>query len=85
MKTLAVVGTAAMFLVGGGILLHGLPGAHDVLHHVAEALGQWPLGGVLSAMAPTLINALAGVLAGALVLGGVSVATGVWGRLRKAA
>lgn len=85
MKTLAVVGSAAMFLVGGGILLHGLPGANDVLHHITETLGQWPLGDVLSVMAPTLINALAGVLAGALVLGGVSVATGVLSRLRKAA
>lgn len=84
MKTLAVVGTAAMFLVGGGILLHGLPGAHDLLHHAEVAAGQWPLGGFWAAITPLVLNALAGVLAGALVLAGVSGATGVWGRLRKA-
>lgn len=85
MKTLAVVGTAAMFLVGGGILLHGLPGAHDVLHHAETAAGQWPLGGLWAAMTPMVLNALAGVLAGALVLAGVSLAAGMWRRLRKTA
>ena len=85
MKTLAVVGTAAMFLVGGGILLHGLPGAHDVLHHVETAAGQWPLGGFWAAIAPMALNALAGILAGALVLGVVNLASGAWARLRKPA
>src|SRR5512139_2242938 len=34
MKTLSIVGTAAMFLVGGGILTHGLPGAHSLPHAI---------------------------------------------------
>jgi predicted DNA repair protein MutK len=34
MKTLSVVGTAAMFLVGGGILVHSIPAVADTLHHV---------------------------------------------------
>ena len=63
MKALSVVGTAAMFLVGGGILLHGLP----VLAHAVEAFAA-PLGGWAS-----VVNALAGaalgVLAGAVVVG----------------
>lgn len=86
MKTLAVVGTAAMFMVGGGILVHGIPRSHELLHW-AETLPQaLPLVGLLlSALAPTLVNALAGVLAGALVVGAVSGLTPLWRRLRSAA
>jgi hypothetical protein len=85
MKTLAVVGTAAMFLVGGGILLHGLPEAHDLLHHAKEVVGHWPGGGLWAALTPMLLNALGGVLAGALALAGSNLVTMMWGRLRKAA
>lgn len=53
MKTLSVVGTAAMFLVGGGILVHGLP----FLHHALEAVSV-----------PLLPELLVGVAAGAVVL-----------------
>jgi predicted DNA repair protein MutK len=63
MKLLGVVGTVAMFMVGGGILTHGLPGAHDIIHHAAEASGP-----VLGAIVPTVLDALTGVLAGALAL-----------------
>lgn len=83
MKTLSVVGTAAMFLVGGGILLHGLPHAHVLLEHAAAAAATWPGGGILSVITPLLLNALAGVLAGALVLAGSALAKGAWERLRK--
>jgi predicted DNA repair protein MutK len=41
MKLLGVVGTVAMFMVGGGILSHGLPFAHDLIHHAA-APAAWP-------------------------------------------
>ena len=63
MKTLAVVGTAAMFLVGGGILMHGLPFGHAV-EHWADGLG--PFGLLISVLA----NMAAGLVAGALALGG---------------
>ena len=63
MKTLTVVGTAAMFLVGGGILMHGLPALSRPVELWAEGLG-W--SGVLI---PLLANMLAGVIAGALALG----------------
>jgi predicted DNA repair protein MutK len=63
MKALTVIGTLAMFLVGGGILTHGLPGAHDLIHHVSEMAGK-----VMGAVVPTLADLLVGVLAGALVL-----------------
>lgn len=62
MKTLSVVGTAAMFLVGGGILIHGLPGAHDWLHHLQD------MAGVFAWLVPLLVNLLGGIIAGSLVL-----------------
>ena len=70
MRTLSVVGTAAMFLVGGGILTHGLPGAHEAIDHLAEPAADVPLlGGVLGPAAVLVANGLAGVLAGAAVFG----------------
>lgn len=84
MKSLSVVGTAAMFMVGGGILVHGLPGSHDVLHGAAEAMHGVPvLGGLLAALTPTVLNALAGMVAGALVLGAVALIRGVLGKPRR--
>ncbi len=69
MKTLAVVGTAAMFLVGGGILVHGL----GPLHHAVEAwVAQWDGAGWISAVVPLLVDATTGVVAGALVLLGLT-------------
>jgi hypothetical protein len=69
MKVLSVVGTVAMFTVGGGILTHGLPWLHGPMATVTHAVGGLPaIGGVGQAVTPTLVNALAGVVAGALVL-----------------
>jgi len=74
MKFLSVAGTVAMFMVGGGILTHGIPGAHDVIHHAAEAAGS--VGGVgplLGAVTPSVLDAIGGVIAGAIVLAIVTV------------
>ncbi len=69
MRALAVVGTAAMFLVGGGILVHGLPGAHDLLHLLTYGAAAVPVvGPLLEALATPLFNALVGILAGAIIL-----------------
>lgn len=68
MKGLSVAGTAAMFLVGGGILTHGVP----ALDHAIEALAA-RAGTVLGAVMPLLADALVGMLAGALVLAGVTL------------
>jgi predicted DNA repair protein MutK len=76
MKFLSIAGTAAMFLVGGSILLHGIPGTHDLVHHWAEAAGALPgLGWLLRPLTPTLLDAVAGILAGALVLAGVMLSS----------
>jgi predicted DNA repair protein MutK len=36
-----------MFLVGGAILVHGIPVANDVIHHAGEAVKSMPLGNIL--------------------------------------
>jgi len=80
MKVLAVVGTAAMFLVGGGILVHGIGPLHHAVDAVLAQLGTsgGALAGLTGALLPIGVEALTGVVAGALVFLGVS---GV-GRLR---
>jgi predicted DNA repair protein MutK len=67
MKALSVLGTAAMFLVGGGILVHGIP----MLRHALEQA----VAGLASALQPVLLTAadgVFGVLCGALALGVVT-------------
>lgn len=69
MKILAVVGTAAMFMVGGGIIAHAIPAVHHFSEGLAASVAGVPaIGGVLAAIAPTLVDALVGVLVGAAVL-----------------
>ncbi|AZD00960.1 DUF808 domain-containing protein [Pseudomonas chlororaphis] len=76
MKSLSVIGTAAMFMVGGGILTHGVPAAHHWIETVtartAEAVGGFSL------IMPTLLNAVAGIIAGAAVLVVVSLGGKLW-------
>jgi hypothetical protein len=67
MKGLSVAGTAAMFLVGGGILTHGVPVAHNLIGHLSLYAGA----GMQSVLS-LLLDAIAGVLAGAVVLAGVT-------------
>lgn len=84
MRVLSVAGTAAMFLVGGGILLHGLPGAHDLVHgivHQVESSG--PGGAWLAPLVPLLLDAAGGVVGGAIVLGAVSLVQRVRGLFRR--
>ncbi|WP_426192471.1 DUF808 domain-containing protein [Massilia sp. DWR3-1-1] len=74
MKALSVVGTAAMFMVGGSILMHGVPALHHLVDSAALAAGSVDtVGPVLKAVTPTVIDALAGVIAGAIVLLAVTV------------
>lgn len=84
MKLLSVLGTAAMFLVGGGIVLHGLPGAHEVVHQVTHALEGVPaVGGALAALAPMLLDGLGGVVVGAVVLATVTLGQWLWRKGRR--
>ncbi|MBT9610403.1 MAG: DUF808 domain-containing protein [Aquabacterium sp.] len=80
MRAMSVLGTAAMFLVGGGILLHGLPGAHELVHEVvtrAEALV--PGVNAVGTVVPLLLDALTGVVGGVLTLAAVALVQRVRG------
>ena len=65
MKSLAVIGTAAMFMVGGGILTHGIPPVH---HAIAQAAAASGVAGSIVALA---LDVLFGIAGGALALLGV--------------
>ena len=71
MKMLSVVGTAAMFLVGGGISVHGVPVVHHAVEAAAAVALQWPLGGLWQVLAVNALNAVIGIVAGAVVLAAV--------------
>ncbi|WP_042422857.1 DUF808 domain-containing protein [Comamonas granuli] len=73
MKFLSVAGTAAMFLVGGGILVHGIAPLHHAIEGAGAAVAQGALGGLWQALATNGLNAVAGIVAGALVLGAVTL------------
>jgi predicted DNA repair protein MutK len=73
MKTLSVVGTAAMFLVGGGILVHSIPAVADTLHHVEVLVRELQVAsGFTTALAAMLFNGLFGFLVGGLLVGAES-------------
>ncbi|WP_333874149.1 DUF808 domain-containing protein [Methylobacter sp.] len=79
MKSLAIVGTAAMFMVGGGILMHGIPSAHHFIEHLAQSANIVPnIGGMLETLVSSLLNALAGIVSGALALAGVMMAERIY-------
>ena len=73
MKALSVVGTAAMFLVGGSILGHGVAPLHRMVEAASQGAG--PFGWLVA----LLVDALTGVVAGALGLAAVKLA----GQLRS--
>jgi predicted DNA repair protein MutK len=64
MKALSVAGTAAMFLVGGGILTHGIPALHHWVEDMTQGISL-PGGPVIAA---SLVDAVVGIVAGGIVL-----------------
>jgi len=76
MKALSFVGTAAMFIVGGGILLHGFSFLEHILHHIETWVHGIPfIGGILETLAPILVNLIAGIIAGGITLAFVTFIT----------
>jgi predicted DNA repair protein MutK len=67
LKLLAVAGTIAMFLVGGGIVVHGIPAISAASAALAQMAGA--ANATAGAVVPVVFDAVAGVLTGALVLG----------------
>jgi len=68
MKFLSVAGTVAMFLVGGSILLHGIPGAEAWLQHIGDYFKAVPGGPILAGL---VVEMVTGFLAGVVCLFGV--------------
>lgn len=71
MKGLTIVGTAAMFLVGGGIVVHNVPAIHHLVEPVLMNFSAYTLA---NALLPVLLNGMIGVLAGLIV---VAIVTGL--------
>jgi len=83
MKALSVIGTVAMFMVGGGIIVHGVPALHHAIEHLGEVAGaEGSLGFILRALTTTLLDILTGVAAGALALLAFQAASKARGALR---
>jgi predicted DNA repair protein MutK len=67
MRLLTILGTAAMFVVGGSIIGHGIPAIHQFAEHNAQYLGALLIvGKVLAVALPLLIDALIGLIVGAI-------------------
>jgi predicted DNA repair protein MutK len=86
LRGLSVAGTVAMFLVGGGIIAHGIPAIHEITEITSalgghgsahEAAGNTAWWGIL---ASKLADGLVGILAGALAVAVVAIGTRVTGR-----
>lgn len=81
MKTLSVVGTIAMFLVGGGIISHAVPFAHNFTEHATHQVEGIPtVGQIIGSFTPMLLNLGLGILAGAIVLVAVMVLSKIFRR-----
>ncbi|HEX6571619.1 MAG TPA: DUF808 domain-containing protein [Steroidobacteraceae bacterium] len=78
MKTLSVAGTAAMFLVGGGILAHGIPALHHGIEGLVHGLPR-PASGLVT----MLLNALVGIVAGLVVVAVVGLVQRVRARATR--
>lgn len=75
MKAISILGTVAMFVVGGGILNHGIPGTHALIHRLAHGAGSVPgLGTIFHSFTTIGMNALTGIVVGAVTLLVVSIA-----------
>jgi predicted DNA repair protein MutK len=80
MRLLSVLGTAAMFLVGGGIIAHGWHPLEAMIERITTSLAAGgPLGSVLAATIPPTLNGLAGIIVGLVIFGIISLL----GRLRR--
>lgn len=81
MKTLTLVGTIAMFLVGGGIINHAVPFAHHLTEHATNQAEVIPtVGQILGSITPMLLNFGIGMIAGAIVLVAMTVFSKIFRR-----
>ncbi len=73
MKLLTIVGTIAMFLVGGSILVHGIPDMHHWVENIIKSVETVPMAGKkLGWLTPMVMDGVVGVVAGGIVMGVVN-------------
>ncbi|MEO7493315.1 MAG: DUF808 domain-containing protein [Massilia sp.] len=85
MKLLTVLGTVAMFMVGGGIIVHAVGALHHLQDSVADAAaGVAGVGALLGPVAPALFDGVAGIVIGALVLLVVTLGGKLFGKRQPA-
>ena len=71
MRFLSVAGTAAMFLVGGTIIGHGIPAIHHLSEALVASVQNLPaIGGILKVIGPMLVDAIVGLIVGAICVAG---------------
>ncbi|MDB6174149.1 MAG: rane protein [Chthoniobacteraceae bacterium] len=81
MKGLSWAGTVAMFMVGGGILVHGIPWLHHSIKHAVAAAGQVSVAGkLLGGLTSMILPALAGIVVGLIALGLVTAVQRIRGK-----
>ena len=73
MRGLSIVGTAAMFMVGGSLLVHGIKPIEHWVHEVIT-----PMGGIAAAVGPVLVHVVVGAVIGAAVV----LCVELWHKLR---
>ena len=73
MRFLSVAGTAAMFMVGGSIIGHGVPFVHHMSESMVEILQ--PISGILATASPYLLDAVVGLIIGAICVGLFEIGT----------
>lgn len=84
MRSLSFIGTAAMFMVGGGILTHGLHAVGELFAGWAQLTAATPgVGDLLLAVVPIALDALFGIIAGILALAVVSATARAWRATRS--
>ncbi|GAC23654.1 inner membrane protein yedI [Paraglaciecola mesophila KMM 241] len=80
MKSLAIIGTAAMFLVGGGIVVHSVPFIHHIVGDILQPVTEQ--GGALASILPVVADGVVGIIAGGLVLLVVTLASKIINAVR---
>jgi len=78
MKFLSIAGTAAMFLVGGGILVHGIHWAEQGLHAVEAWVQSNGFGSTLEIVVTNLYNGLVGIVAGLIAVAIFTAGSKIW-------
>ncbi|MDX1914793.1 MAG: DUF808 domain-containing protein [Methylophilus sp.] len=79
MRTLSVLGTAAMFLVGGSMIGHNIPMIHHASEHITKTLKHLPtFGSILRTISPIIIDGIIGLLVGAICVAVFELGKKVW-------